>query len=81
MAGAVLQLSKSLNSGNGVPTPERRAKAIDLLFDDKAFSLEGESDLLELFAENVAYADTYLATKKKESRVLLRLRPIQALQP
>ena len=70
MAGAVLQLSKSLNSGNGVPTPERRAKAIDLLIDDKAFSLEGESDLLELFAENVAYADTYLATKKKESRVL-----------
>ncbi|KAG5652135.1 hypothetical protein H0H81_006172 [Sphagnurus paluster] len=70
VAGAILQLSKSLNSGTGIPTPERCEKAIDLLTEDKAFSLEEEGDLLELFAENVAYADTYLATKKKESRVL-----------
>ena len=59
-----------MNSGSGVLTPEHREKAIDLLTEDKAFSLEEESDLLELFSENSAYADTYLATKKKESRVL-----------
>lgn len=70
VSGAILQLSKSINSGNGVPTPERREKAIDLLTQDEAFSLEDEGDLLELFAENINYADTYLATKKKEARVL-----------
>jgi hypothetical protein len=80
MAGAILQLSKSMNSSNGVPTPERCEKAIDLLTNDKAFTLEEEGDLLELFAENVAFADTYLATKKKESRILFANRIIKRRQ-
>ncbi|KAF8151548.1 hypothetical protein B0H34DRAFT_755712, partial [Crassisporium funariophilum] len=70
MTGAILKLSKSMNSGAGVPTPERRERAVDCLFADKAFSPNAAGDLLELFAEKVAYADTYFVTKDKETRVL-----------
>jgi hypothetical protein len=70
MMDVLLQLSRAMNSSSGVPLPDCREKAIDLLSDDKAFSLKEEGNLLGLFAENVAYADSYVATKKKEAHVL-----------
>ncbi|KAF8151407.1 Myb/SANT-like DNA-binding domain-containing protein [Crassisporium funariophilum] len=70
MTGALLELTKAMNNDNGMATPQRRERAVDRLFQDEAFSPDGEGDLLDLFAENLAYADTYFVTKKKEAHVL-----------
>lgn len=60
-------LSKSINTG--IPTPQRRRKAIKLVYDDEEYSDHEASDIMVLFAKDVAFADTYADIPVKAGRV------------
>ena len=63
----MIELSSSVNGG--VPTPQRRKHAIQLVYDDGEYSENEEADIMVLFMKNVAVADTYANIPRKSDRV------------
>ena len=64
VASAIRDMSKTFIT-SGLPTPERRRQAIQLLEDDGDFSDNEQVHVMGLFADNMAIADTFMHIRKK----------------
>jgi hypothetical protein len=67
VASAIRDMSKTFTT-SGLPTPERRQQAIQLLEDDGDFSDNEQVHVMGLFADNMAIADTFMHIGKKNVR-------------
>jgi hypothetical protein len=66
MSKAITEVARNLKGGP--TTPERRNKAIDLVLEDDEFSENEQGEIMVLFAEDVGFADTYVAIPRKSLR-------------
>lgn len=65
MASALLQVAGSLKV---VSSPEIRERAVKQMEDDGDFSGDEETNIMMLFTEDTAVAQTYLAASQKDRR-------------
>ncbi|KAF8871547.1 hypothetical protein BD779DRAFT_1631580 [Infundibulicybe gibba] len=68
VASSVNNLATAFHSSGGVPTPQRRAKAVQQLEKDDDLSDNEMNDAFHLLQTDVSVADTYNAIGRKERR-------------
>lgn len=69
VASALLDIGSALSSSGALATPMRRKRAIQLVDEDAEYSSDEEDMIINMFTDNIAYADTYTSIPKKNRRV------------
>lgn len=69
VASVLFGISTTLSSGGALATPVCCKQAIQLVDEDGEYSSNKEDMIINLFTDNIAYADTYTSIPKKSCHV------------